>query len=63
MKFEYIKIIKEKGEFDFEISALIEELTLEEYRELKSMLVTAIGTMEIMRRNRKELNNANSTRN
>jgi hypothetical protein len=56
MKFEYIKIIKEKGEFDFEVSALIEELSLEEYKELKSMLVTAIGTMEIMRRNRKELN-------
>ena len=51
MKSEYLKIIKEKGEFDFEVSAIIEELTQEEYEELKSMLITAIGTMELMRRN------------
>lgn len=54
MKYEYLKIIKEKGEFDFEISALIQELTFEEYEELKSMLITAIGTMEIMRRDNLE---------
>lgn len=47
---EYLKIIKEKGEFDFEVSATVEELTMEEYEELKSMLITAIGTMEQMRR-------------
>ena len=52
MKTEYIKIIKEKGEFDFEVSASIEELTFEEYEELKSMLITAIGTMEQMWRNK-----------
>ena len=52
MKKEYIKIIKEKGEFDFEVSANIEELTFEEYEELKSMLITAIGTMEQMWRNK-----------
>lgn len=51
MKKEYLKIIRQKGEFDFEVSAMIEELTLEEYEELKSMLITAIGTMEEMRRN------------
>lgn len=51
-KQEYLKLIKEKGEFDFEVSALVQELTFEEYEELKSMLITAIGTMEEMRRNR-----------
>ena len=30
---------------------MVQELTQEEYRELKSMLITAIGTMELMRRN------------
>lgn len=50
---EYLKIIKEKGEFDFEVSATVEELTMEEYEELKSMLITAIGTMEQMRRGNK----------
>ena len=51
MKYEYLKIIKEKGGFDFEVSTMIEELTQEEYEELKSMLITAIGTMELIRRN------------
>jgi hypothetical protein len=51
MKDEYLKIIREDGEFDFEVSAMVEELTLEEYEELKSMLITAIGTMEEMRKN------------
>lgn len=51
MKYEYLKIIKKQGEFDFEVSAMVEELTQEEYKELKSMLITAIGTMELMRRN------------
>ena len=51
MKYEYLKILKEQGEFDFEVSAMVQELTQEEYRELKSMLITAIGTMELMRRN------------
>ena len=50
MKEEYLKIIKEKGEFDFEVSSLVETLTFKEYKELKSMLITAIGTMEEMRR-------------
>lgn len=50
MKEEYLKIIKEKGEFDFEVSSLVETLTLKEYEELKSMLITAIGIMEEMRR-------------
>lgn len=50
MKDEYFKIIRQKGEFDFEISSLVETLTLEEYKKLKSMLITAIGTMEEMRR-------------
>ena len=50
MKEEYLKIIKEKGEFYFEVSSLVETLTLKEYEELKSMLITAIGTMEEMRR-------------
>lgn len=54
MKYEYLKIIKEKGEFDFEVSAMVEKLTQEEYEELKSMLITAIGTMELMRRNNYE---------
>lgn len=50
MKEEYFKIIWQKGEFDFEISSLVETLTFMEYEELKSMLITAIGTMEEMRR-------------
>ena len=54
MSNEYLKIIKERGEFDFEVSALIQELTKEEYEELKSMLVTAVGTMEEMRRRKAE---------
>lgn len=51
MKYEYLKIIKEQGKFDFEVSAMVQELTQEEYKELKSMLITTIGTMELMRRN------------
>lgn len=54
MKYEYIKIIKEQGEFNFEVSAMVEELTQEEYKELKSMLITAIGTMEETRRIKRE---------
>ncbi len=50
MKEEYLKIIREKGEFDFEVSAIVMELSKLEYEELKSMLITAIGTMEEMRR-------------
>ena len=52
MKDEYLKIIKEKGEFDFEVSAKIQELSHKEYNELRAMLVVAIGTMEEMWRNR-----------
>ena len=48
MKEEYLKIIREKGEFDFEVSAIVMELSKLEYEELKSMLITAIGTMEEM---------------
>jgi len=51
MSEEYLKIIREKGEFDFEVGTIVEKLTFKEYEELKSMLITAIGTMEIMRRN------------
>lgn len=47
---EYLKLIKEKGEFDFEVSAKVMKLSKLEYEELKSMLITAIGTMEEMRR-------------
>ena len=54
MKTEYIKVIKEQGEFDFEVSSIVEELPQEEYEELKSMLITAIGTMELIRRNNNE---------
>lgn len=50
MRTEYLKIIKEQGEFDFEVFSMVKELTQEEYEELKSMLITAIGTMEEMRR-------------
>lgn len=48
MKDEYLKIIKEKGEFDFEVSAKILNLTLSEYNELRAMLIVAIGAMEDM---------------
>ena len=51
MKKEYIKIMREKGEIDFEVSATIMELPREEYEKVKSMIITAIGTMEEMRRN------------
>lgn len=50
MQKEYIKVVKEKGEFDFEVNSAVIELKQEEYEELKSMLITAIGTMEEMRR-------------
>lgn len=50
MQKEYIKVVKEKGEFDFEVSGAIIDLKEEEYEKLKSMLITAIGTMEEMRR-------------
>ena len=52
MKDEYLKIIKEKGEFDFEVSGKVQELSHKEYNELRTMLVVAIGTMEEMWRNR-----------
>lgn len=45
---EYLKLIKEKGEFDFEVSANVCNLTFDEYNELRAMLVVAIGTMEEM---------------
>lgn len=45
---EYLKIIKEKGEFDFEVSAKILDLTQEEYDKLRAMLIVAIGAMEEM---------------
>ncbi len=51
MKTEYLKLIREKGEFDFEVPAKILDLTQEEYDELRAMLVVAIGTMEEMWRN------------
>ena len=51
MKYEYLKVIKEQGKFNFEVSTMVEKLTQEEYEKLKSMLITAIGTMELMRRN------------
>jgi hypothetical protein len=54
MKYEYLKIIKEEGEFDFEVSSMVQELSQKEYEELKSMLITAIGTMELMRRTKTE---------
>lgn len=52
----YISIILDKNmEFDFEVSSMIENLSIEDYNKLKSMLITAIGTMEIMRRNSKNI--------
>ena len=45
---EYLKLIREKGEFDFEVSANVCNLTFDEYNELRAMLVVAIGTMEEM---------------
>lgn len=52
MNNEYLKIIKEKDEFDFEVSAKVQELSYKEYNELRAMLVVAIGTMEEMWRKR-----------
>ena len=49
-KIFYVSI--ECGEFDFGVSSIIEDLTQKQYDELKAMLITAIGTMEIMRRNK-----------
>lgn len=51
MMTEYLKLIREKGEFDFEVSGKILDLSQEEYDELRAMLVVAIGTMEEMWRN------------
>jgi len=50
------QIIIKDGEIDFSICGLIEELSHKQYEELKSMLITAIGTMEIMRRNSQKEN-------
>lgn len=50
LKEEFISIIREDGEFDFEVYARVIDLSYEEYEELKSMLITAIGTMEEIRR-------------
>jgi len=47
-KDEYLTIIRENGEFDFEVFSKIEDLTMEEYDELRAMLIVAIGTMEEM---------------
>lgn len=47
-KDEYLTIIRENGEFDFEVYSKIEDLSLEEYDKLRSMLIVAIGTMEEM---------------
>lgn len=52
MKDTYLSIVKEHGEFDFEVSGLIQDLSLEEYNELRKMLIVAIGTMEEMFRNK-----------
>ena len=51
MKEEYIKVMREKGEIDFEVSAVIMNLARDEYEKVKSMIITAIGAMEEMRRN------------
>lgn len=48
---EYLSIIHKKGEFNFKVYATVKLLTEEEYKELKSMLITAIGVMEEIRRN------------
>lgn len=47
---EFISIIREDGELEFEVCSRIADLSQEKYEELKSLLITAIGTMEIMRR-------------
>ena len=47
---KYFSIIRENGEFEFEVLSSIRDLDFNEYEELKSLLITAIGTMEIMRR-------------
>ena len=49
-KEEFISIIREDGELEFEVYSRINDLSQEEYEQLKSLLITAIGTMEIMRR-------------
>ena len=35
MEYEYLKIIKEQGEFDLEVSAMVEELEYELNKRLK----------------------------
>lgn len=50
MKHTILAIIKENGELDFEVSGIVQTLSQEEYKELKAMLITAIGSMEQMRR-------------
>ena len=45
---EYLKLIREKGEFDFEVSSNVCGLSFDEYNELRAMLVVAIGIMEEM---------------
>lgn len=52
METNYITIHKDKkyGGFDFGISSAVKDLTVEEYNNLRLMLITAIGVMENMYR-------------
>lgn len=41
-------IERKNGEFDFAISSAIEDMSLEEFNQLREMLIVAIGAMEQM---------------
>lgn len=56
-----LTIGKRKGDWDFSIRATIQELSYEEMKEFRSMVIVAIGTMEDMWRRKIENDNpANS---
>lgn len=59
MKKEYIIIYKDKnGEWDFGVSGLVSEIKIEEVREFRSTIITAIYIAEDMLRRKWEQENS-----
>ena len=49
---QLFSIERKNGEFDFSVSSAIEDMSLEEFNQLREMIVVAIGAMEQMYQNR-----------
>jgi hypothetical protein len=48
MDFDYVSVGKHKGEWDFRINATIMNLPYEEVKQLREVMMVAIGTAEDM---------------